>query len=118
VDDETPSTAELLEAWRDATRASELAERLAKIASDAADRAEDNAAAAHEVAALAGEAAATAERAAETARQAAHRATEVALRQRTDSDRGIAAVTDAQHVEGEAAERYHGAEREAYNRNH
>ena len=61
--DETPTTAELLDAWRDATRASELAERLSAVASDAAELAERNAAASTEIARMAERAASSAERA-------------------------------------------------------
>jgi len=65
---------ELLDAWRDAARAAELAERLASTALHAADRADGDAATAEELALLAEEAATAAERAARAAREAAMKA--------------------------------------------
>ena len=74
VDDERPSTGELLTQWRDATRAAELAERLAEIASQAADQADRSALASDQIARMAEKAAVAAERAARSARKAARQA--------------------------------------------
>ena len=63
--------AELLDVWRDAASAAELAERLANEAAEAARVADANADAALDVARLANDVAESASRAAETARVAA-----------------------------------------------
>src|SRR5215211_1024311 len=108
-----PSADELLDAWREASRAADHAERLAKLASDAAEQSAHSAAAADEVAILAEKVAAAAERAAATARLAAERADVVAARndehRMLDADDAEAAL---QH-EAEARERYHDAEHHA-----
>lgn len=67
------SAAELLQEWRDATRAAELAERLAQLATSSAERADRDAAGAAEIAKMAERAAGHAERAARVARRAAGR---------------------------------------------
>ena len=72
------STGELLDAWRDATRAAELADSLSSNASDASTLADEAEAAAEEIARLAEQAATAAERAAVTARTAALRANALA----------------------------------------
>ena len=107
------STHELLDAWRDATRAAELAERLATSALRAVDDAESDESAAYTLVALAEEAAAAAERAAEAARKAAARAvarTAQAKRDRTGADQ---TASDTRVTESDAAGRYHDAERAA-----
>jgi len=53
VIDEPVTTADLLEAWREATRAADLAERLAKLAAETSERADLSADASEEVAKLA-----------------------------------------------------------------
>lgn len=107
------STDQLLEAWREATRASVLAERLARMASEAAATAEQDAATAQEVATLAEEAAAAAERAAAAARETARRAMDVAVRNRAESDQGAGAFAAAQDAEDASRDRFHVAERDA-----
>ena len=70
MDDERFREEELLDAWRDAASAAELAERLASEAAQAAGLAEANADAASEMARLARSVADSASHAAETARAA------------------------------------------------
>ena len=65
------STADLLEKWREASRAAELAKRLAESALEAAERAERNAMASEEIAQMAERTADAAAQAAQTARRAA-----------------------------------------------
>jgi hypothetical protein len=81
-------TAELLQEWRDATRAAELAERLARMALESADRAEEAAVTNDDIAEMANRAATYAERAARVARVAADR---------------VAAARDRYHRRTEAA---------------
>jgi hypothetical protein len=78
MDVDTGPPAELLEAWRDATRAAELAERLAAEALKAAENADGDAVETEEIATLAESAAGAAERAASSARAAATGAHEMA----------------------------------------
>jgi len=110
VDLDVVSTEDLLDAWRDATRAAELAERLAATALRAAERAEQDAAAAEEIATLAEEAAAAAERAAEAARAAANKASLLSNGRTTDSRNADQAVVDARTAETDASDRYHDAD--------
>jgi hypothetical protein len=72
--DDVVTPADLLERWRDATRAAELANRLARVAEEASTQAELDAASSEEIAVLAERAAAAADQAARTAREAADRA--------------------------------------------
>jgi hypothetical protein len=115
--DEEATAGELLNAWRDAARAAELAERLSAVAVEAAEQADRTAAASEEIAEMAETAAKAAERAASTARKAAKRAAELAAdhRSRRLAD-AVDAVTDARHAESAAAEAYHEAERRARGR--
>jgi hypothetical protein len=114
VEGDTRSTADLLEAWREATRASELAERLAVLASEAAEQADKNSAVAQEIALLAEQAATAAERAAARSRLAAEQAAEIAAKSREQRVREAdETVTAAAALEGEARELYHKAERQA-----
>jgi hypothetical protein len=110
MDDERVTTAELLTAWRDATRAAELAERLATAATEAAAQADVRALASVELADLAEHAAEAASRAAEKARTAA---TEAGALARSLRETGIPAaessVADSRRVETEAATAYHDA---------
>ena len=73
------TTGDLLNAWRDATRATELAERLADAAAEAAHSADITAEAAEEVAAMAERTATMAMAAAERARGAASHARRIAV---------------------------------------
>ena len=111
------TTSDLLEAWREATRAAELAERLATIALTAAEDAERNAMASEEIAEMAERAAEAAQHAAETARRAAARAREFATSARDsklrDADHD---VVEARAAAERAGKMYHKAEAEARTR--
>jgi len=111
------TTAELLEQWRDATRAAELAERLAKLAEVSVERSDRDATLAREIAQIAERAAKHAERAAKIAREAANRATAFASENRSGylAD-ATAAVTSTREEETVARDRYHDAERAAGDR--
>ena len=86
MDDPVLTSDDLRTAWRDATHAAELAERLAGLARDAALLADANGLSANEIATLADAAAEAATRAASTARVAA---TEAADRARTVHFEGV-----------------------------
>lgn len=111
------TTQELLDQWREATRAAELAERLAKLAAANAARADHAAADADKVARMAERAAVAAERAATSARRAAVRTAAFARENRAgplaDADHN---VTETRAEEGAARERYDAAERQASGR--
>ena len=115
--DEPLTTADLLEQWREATRAAELAERLAKLAQTSVERSDRDAVAAQEIAKIAETAARHAERAAKIARQASNRALEFASENRSgylaEAD---SAVTDTREEESLARNRFHDAENAARNR--
>lgn len=117
VDDEKPTTADLLEAWRETTRAADLAERLATIALEAADHAERDAEASEDIARMAERAAKSSERAAQIARKASDRAAKLAQEHRTmklhDADRDL---VNARETEAVARDAYHRAERQARRR--
>jgi hypothetical protein len=117
VDDDVMTTQELLEQWREATRAAELAERLAQMAAESVQRSDQNARGAQEIARMAERAARSAERAAKSARAAATRAAKFAGDNRggtlADADQ---AVVDAREEETAARDRYHEAEAAARNR--
>ena len=72
--------ADLLTAWRDATRAAELAERLADVAVEAADQADERELGSVDIAEAAGQAASAAQRAADSARAAADKASAMAAK--------------------------------------
>ncbi len=112
------TTGQLLEQWREATRAAELAEQLAELAKASVERSDRSAAAAAEIAKLAERAAKHAERAARVARDAAGHAAEFARDNRAGrlADADWAAVS-ARDAEIAAGERYHEAERDARERN-
>jgi hypothetical protein len=116
VFDEPMTTADLLEQWREAIRASELAARLAKIAAESVERTAREATASEELAKLAERAAAAATEAATTARRAANLAAELANRSVTDQARDDRTLANAQDDEDFARDRYHEAERKARDR--
>ncbi|HUG28981.1 MAG TPA: hypothetical protein VMQ65_00495 [Candidatus Limnocylindria bacterium] len=115
--EERMTTGELLEQWREATRAAKLAARLAELAKASVERADRDLEAADDIAVVAEEAASHAERAARLAREAASRARAFANQERGDrlaeSDVAVAA-TEAD--ETDARNRYHNAEAEARER--
>ena len=108
------STGELLEQWREATRAAQLAERLADLAKASVERSDKDAASAQEIAKIAEQAAKHADRAARIARQAADRAAAFASENRAvhlaEADDAVGAT---RAEETAARDRYHGAEQEA-----
>lgn len=108
------TTADLLEAWREATRAAELAARIAREAEKAADQADVDALASTEIAELAEKAAEAATAAALKARAAADRANGLAAARRSPGV-GDARLREeaAIHAESEARDRYHEGEEEA-----
>jgi hypothetical protein len=109
--DETVTTDELLEAWRDASRAADLAERLATMAAETADRAELNAEEAAAVAAMAERAAESAAAAAQRARTSADQANELALSARKESQESAQpTLARTRALEREARDAYHSAE--------
>jgi methyl-accepting chemotaxis protein len=117
VHEERVTAADMLEAWRDATRAAELADRLAKMAAETADRAEVTASGADEVAKLAERAAEAAEAAARRARESAEQARAIAQESR---DRGLPDA-EAQHagmrdLETKAREAYFAVETDSQGR--
>jgi hypothetical protein len=115
--DEPVTTAELLEKWREATRAAELAKRLAEAALETAERADQSAVASEDIARMAERAAAAAADAAACARRAADEATAYASDIRGSRLRTANEVVDATRAnEGVAKEEYHEAEREARDR--
>jgi hypothetical protein len=116
VDIDHVTTGELLEAWRDATRAAELAERLAQAALRAADRADRDSATAQEIATMADEAAEAAERAARVAREAARRAANDAIELRAEVGTADQGASTARGTESDAKGRYHEAEDAARNK--
>ena len=115
--DEPLTTAELLEQWREATRAAELAERLANLARISVERSDQDSVAAQEIAKVAERAAMHAERAAKIAREAAVRATTFASENRSaylaEAEDTVVSTRDE---EGAARHRYHEAERAAHER--
>ncbi len=116
VDIDHVSTEELLQAWRDASRAAELAERLAAAAVRSAERADRDTATAMAVAALAESAAESAERAACEARAAANGMLQGAAVLRAEVDEGDVTSTDARSAVDVARARYREGETEARNR--
>lgn len=85
MDEERFREAQLLDVWRDAASAAELADRLAREAAEAAGVAEANAEAASEMARLARNVAESASRAAETARVAEFDAVARQIEKRPDA---------------------------------
>ena len=111
MEDERPTTADLLEAWRETTRAAELAERLAQLALDAAEQADADAVAYEQIADMAETASAAALRAAENARtvatEARGRATQTRDVRLRDADQSL---VDARADEDSARDKYHDRE--------
>jgi hypothetical protein len=115
--EETVTTADLLEKWREATRAAELAKRLAEAALETAQRADRTAVASEDIARMAERAAEAAADAAASARRAADEATAYAADIRGARLRVANEVVDSTQVqEGVAKTAYHEAEREARER--
>lgn len=116
MDEVVVSTADLLDAWREATRAAELAERLARLAEATAEDADESAAASEEIAQLADRAAAAATNAAQSARNAANRTASIAKERRD----GVSPAQDTERgtrqAETTARNGYHRAEEEARDR--
>jgi hypothetical protein len=111
MDEDVVSTADLLTAWRDATRAAELADRLAQLASEAAETADRSAMASEDIAKMAERAAKAADRAAVSARAAAKRAADFAAATRTSRLRDAdEVVSRAKAEEAAARDAYHRSE--------
>lgn len=85
MDDQPPTQAELLDAWRDTALAAQLTERLAATAIKAAEEAELDAIASEEIAVLAEGVSRDAGVAATKARQAATKARRLATERRQES---------------------------------
>jgi len=114
MEDVRPTTADLLEGWREASRAAELAERLAALAAKAAEQADRNSLASEQIATMAEKASRAAERAAAMARLAADRARALANENRSLNLKGAdAAGADARAEEASARELYHAGESRA-----
>jgi hypothetical protein len=117
VIDEPVTTAELLEKWREATRAAELAKRLAEAALETAERADKSAVASEDIAKMAERAAEAAGDAAAIARRAADEATTFAADIRGTRLRNANEVVDATAAKEDVAkDAYHDAEKEARER--
>lgn len=111
------STSELLDQWREATRAAELAERLAKLAQQSVERSDRDSLGAQEIARIAQRAAKHAERTARIAREASERAMAFAAENRAGYLADAEETVDMTRREESAArDRYHDAEREARQR--
>ena len=102
--------AQLLESWRDALRAAELAERLAAAATEASQQAEVRSTVSAEIANLAEQAAASAQRAADRARAAATEAAQLAGSLHDGVPSAESAVAAARETEADARAAYHAAE--------
>ena len=114
VDEERLTTADLLEQWREATRAAELAERLAKLARTSVERSDRDSVAAQEIAKIAERAARHAERTAKIAREASDRALAFASENRAGYlAEAEATADDTRQEEMAARDRYRDAERVA-----
>ena len=111
--DESPTGAELLEAWRDAKRAADLADRLTAAAAEAVRKADARALESGQIAELIREAALVAARAAERASVAAAEAAELArvLREQEQTLRQQGA--EVHRSEADASTAYGGARRPA-----
>ena len=86
MDDATPSAADVVETWRETSRAAELTDRLSREALETTTYAAEQAVAAEDVARLAEEAAMAADRAAARAHNAAKKARQLATDSRRHAD--------------------------------
>jgi len=111
--DEPVTTADLLNAWREATRAAELAERLARLAAETATRAGVSADVAEEIAFMAEQTAESANTAAVRARVVATEARQVAVRDREATIDASASEASTRETERAAKDAYHHSEAEA-----
>ena len=117
VNDERLTPAELLEQWREATRAAELAERLANLARMSVERSDRDSTAAQEIAKIAQRAAKHAEQTAKIAREASERAMAFATENRTGYLAEAEDTAGSTRTEEAAArDRYHESERIARQR--
>jgi methyl-accepting chemotaxis protein len=117
LNDKGPTAAELLEKWREATRAAELAAQLADIALATAEQSERTASVSADIAKMAERAARAADRASTTARRAAKLAKELATENRLAKLRQATDTAEAARLdEADARERYHEAEAAARQR--
>ena len=117
IDDEPLTPAELLEQWREATRAAELAERLANLARMSVERSDRDSTAAQEIAKIAQRAAKHAERTARIAREASERAMAFASENRSGYLAEAVDTAESTRTEAAAArDRYHESERIARQR--
>lgn len=116
VYEETMTTGDLLNAWRDATRAAEAAERLATAAHEAAGKAGLSAEAAEQIAALAEQTVTVAMNAANRARLAADEARRIATEAREEQQHDDDIMANARATEDGARAAYHHAEDEARTR--
>ena len=108
--DETPTPEELRDAWRDARRAAELAERLSAVALQAVRQADIRALETAEVAELVRQTAEAAARAAQRATAAAAEAAALAETLRAEGEETIQAGAAARRVEADASAAFHGSE--------
>jgi hypothetical protein len=106
----------LLDAWREAMRAAELAERLARLAEATAEDADESAAASEEIAQLAERAADAASNAAQSARNAANRTATIAKGRREGVSHAQDSERDTRQAETTAKDEYHRVEVEAWDR--
>lgn len=108
------TTQDLLEKWREATRAAQLAKRLAELAAAAVEQADASALSTEEIAQMAERVAREADQAAASARKAADRAAAYASDTRSnrlrEADESAKATADD---ETDARDAYHRAEGEA-----
>lgn len=110
------STANLLDAWREAMRAAELAERLARLAEATAEDADESAVASEEIAQLAERAAVAASNAAQSARNAASRTAAVAKLRRDGVSHAQDTERGTRQAETTAKDDYHRAEEDVADR--
>ena len=113
MDERVVTTADLLDVWRDATRAAELAQRLAQVAQQVAEDAEAGAMASEEIAQLAERAAGAAAAAAASARAAAGTAKAGADRRRSQVSNAQVTQATTSEAERHARDQFHRTEDEA-----
>ena len=110
MDEVVVSAAELQDAWREAMRAAELAERLTRHAEAAAEDAEESASSSEEIAELAERAAVAASNAAQRARNVADRTASVAKERRERVTNAQDFERTARQAEVSANDDYRGAQ--------